>query len=450
MAKTERKNLSGAQSDALWALEAVTRTNRAYTMSTLAGYAGVGKTTVIARLVANLCADGYRVIVTTPTHKALAVIGAKINEEMHAGSMGPELRTIHSALGLKMRENDDGTLTPEVGDGGRAVVADFDVMIVDEASMLSDELFAAVIGARRKCRVVFVGDPAQLPPVQSVSGGVSAVFDPQRVTVQVRLTEVVRQALGNPIIALATHLRACVGEGRMPAITEVADIIRRLGGSQLSIAANAHHGLYVDWCSHAVRDGMDARILAFTNRAVDRYNSCVHFELHPECTAPFAAGEPAVVQDSNRELGIKNSDALTVVKCVPENHPAWPSIPAYKLTFTHEGTGGHKTVFIPANQAQFNVMMSNTFVRARAEGLMGNKAQKDRLVGAAWGMKNAFANIAHAYAMTVHKSQGATFDTVLIDWDDLQVAARRGPVQAARLMYVAVTRAASNVCILVN
>lgn len=449
MEKTEQKNLSDAQNDALDVLDSVARGKRVYTLATLAGYAGVGKTTVIARLTAQLCEDDYAVVVTAPTHKALAVIGAKIGDELTDGVPEPELRTIHSALGLKMLERDDGTLTPAVGDG-RAVVADFDVMIVDEASMLSDELFAAIISARRKCRVIFVGDPAQLPPVQSGDARTSAVFDPQRVPVQVRLTEVVRQALGNPIIALATHLRACVGEGRMPALIEVADIIGRLGGSQLSIVANAHHGLYVDWCGHAVRDGMDARILAFTNRAVDRYNSGVHFELHPECTAPFAVGEPAVVQDSNRDLGIKNSDAITVTGCMSDVHPSWPRVPAYRLSFTHEGRGGPKTVLIPADQVQFSGMVSGLFAEARAAKVTGDRLQADKLVRMAWALKSSFARIAHAYAMTVHKSQGSTFDTVLVDWDDVQVAARRDPTQAARLLYVAVTRAASNVCILVS
>jgi exodeoxyribonuclease-5 len=94
--------------------------------------------------------------------------------------------------------------------------------------------------------------------------------------------------------------------------------------------------------------------------------------------------------------------------------------------------------------------VSSLFAEARAAKAMGDRKQADKLVRVAWALKGAFANISHAYAMTVHKAQGSTFDTVLIDWDDLQVAARRDPVQAARLMYVAVTRAASNVCILVN
>lgn len=447
--KTERKNLSKAQSDALRALESVTRQNRVNTLATLAGYAGVGKTTVIARLVAGLQADGYRVLVTAPTHKAVAVIGAKIAEELGGGAVPmPALRTIHSALGLQMKEQEDGTLKAWE-DGGRAAIGEYDVMIVDEASMLSDELYAATLNARRKCRVVFVGDPAQLPPVQQVVKK-SAVFAPAHVPTQIRLTEVVRQARDNPIIALATHLRACVEAGRMPEITEIADIIDKLDGRQLSIVTEAHAGLYVDWCAHAVREGMNARVLAFTNRVVDRYNAGVHFELHPDCATPFAGGEPAVVQNSNRELGIRNSDAITVVRCTPDTHPQWPTMPAHQVTFVHDGQEAKKSVFIPTDYAYFHAAVSGLFFEARAAKALGQRREADGLVRKAWSLKRSFADISHAYAMTVHKSQGSTFDTVLIDWDDVQVAARRDPTQAARLMYVAVTRAANNVCILVN
>ena len=72
------------------------------------------------------------------------------------------------------------------------------------------------------------------------------------------------------------------------------------------------------------------------------------------------------------------------------------------------------------------------------------------MVRKAWAMRNAFAHITHGYAMTAHKSQGSTFHTVLIDWQDVCIAARRDPVQAARLLYVGVTRASHNVCILVR
>jgi exodeoxyribonuclease-5 len=55
----------------------------------------------------------------------------------------------------------------------------------------------------------------------------------------------------------------------------------------------------------------------------------------------------------------------------------------------------------------------------------------------AWALRNRYANIRHAYALTIHKSQGSTFDAVLIDWGSLP---NNGGADASRLAYVAITR----------
>ena len=210
MSSKSKKCLSDDQRAVFDQLMRVATERSGDAVATLSGYAGVGKTTVVAKLVAALVADDYRVLVTAPTNKAVAVIAGKIAEELEGGRE-PESRTIHSALGLRMTERDDGTQT--LHKAGEVVLGDYDVAFVDEASMLSDELFAAVMSARRRCKVVFVGDPAQLPPVQAVraAGGpenaVSMVFG-GAVPVHARLTQVMRQAEGNPIIAMATRLRS--------------------------------------------------------------------------------------------------------------------------------------------------------------------------------------------------------------------------------------------------
>jgi len=55
----------------------------------------------------------------------------------------------------------------------------------------------------------------------------------------------------------------------------------------------------------------------------------------------------------------------------------------------------------------------------------------------AWALRNRYANLRHAYALTIHKSQGSTFDAVLIDWGSLP---NNGGADASRLAYVAITR----------
>jgi exodeoxyribonuclease-5 len=55
-------------------------------------------------------------------------------------------------------------------------------------------------------------------------------------------------------------------------------------------------------------------------------------------------------------------------------------------------------------------------------------------------LEETFAQVDYAYAMTVHKSQGSTFDHVLVDVPDLMTS---GGMQA-RILYTAVTRPAKS------
>jgi len=131
----------------------------------LKGYAGTGKTTVVGALVKALRAYNYRSILLAPTGRAAKVI---------TGYSGRKAFTIHkkiyrrkSAMGLdepfRIAEN----------------IAANTLFIVDEASMISDETasgnhetllrdLVSYVYNTKNCKLVLVGDTAQLPPVGSV------------------------------------------------------------------------------------------------------------------------------------------------------------------------------------------------------------------------------------------------------------------------------------------
>src|SRR5690606_34968265 len=123
-----------------------------------------------------------------------------------------EFRSIHSFLGLKVRDNEDGTR--QCQQDGTPSLHQYQLAIIDECSMISDQLFGMIVSAARSCRVLFVGDPAQLPPVDqaAVRQQLSPTFE--RVQHKAVLTEVVRQAAGNPIIAMSMKIREAIEQGR--------------------------------------------------------------------------------------------------------------------------------------------------------------------------------------------------------------------------------------------
>lgn len=148
----------------------------------LAGYAGTGKTTLAKRIAEEVGAS--RVVFAAYTGKAATVLQSK-------GCAGAQ--TIHSLIYELDGFEDDG-YSPTFAPKTKPVGAD--LVIVDEYSMLGKELLADLMRVMPG-KVLFLGDPFQLPPVQGVS----------TIKPDFGLTEVHRQALDSNILRIATDVR---------------------------------------------------------------------------------------------------------------------------------------------------------------------------------------------------------------------------------------------------
>lgn len=118
---------------------------------------------------------------------------------------GLPVATIHSALSLRVQTDYSTNKT-------RLIPAAKDpegkLLFIDEASYIDKELLGYIFKLTKNCKIVFMGDPAQLTPVKS-SG--TPVFDANFTGAQ--LSQVVRQAEGNPIVDLSTKFRETVKTG---------------------------------------------------------------------------------------------------------------------------------------------------------------------------------------------------------------------------------------------
>ncbi len=140
-------------------------------VSVIAGGPGTGKTTTVARVLAALLSLGVppsRIALAAPTGKAAARLDEAIGDaaraqpaELRAGIDQLHAQTIHRLLGW----------VPEARNRfahNRANPLPTDVVIVDEASMVSLPLMARLLEALRPdARLVLVGDPDQLAPVEA-------------------------------------------------------------------------------------------------------------------------------------------------------------------------------------------------------------------------------------------------------------------------------------------
>jgi exodeoxyribonuclease-5 len=409
-------------------------------LACLQGYAGTGKTTIIARLVHDL-ASTRNIAVMAPTNKAVGVLQGKIGEVP-----GVEYGSLHSFLGLRMREREDGT--QECTADGSPTLHQYDVAIVDECSMVSVPLFEAILRTKRGCKIIFVGDPAQLAPVGDDTDSPVFRFVPETL----HLTEVVRQARDNPIIAASVAVRDAITDGRRVQISDIAAALPPpptaagivSGGMDtiVSILCDEHYA------------GREARAIAWRRKSVQSINWRVHQCLYPGCTAPFAVDETVIAQSEFRTIpviGIKiarvyTSEVMTVIDIDQRQHPTQRT-PAWRCTLRRD-TGCEVAAWLPLDADALQRYISGAWTQYRSLKKDHQHSAAKRLSDALWMMQKAYAPIEHIYAMTAHKSQGSTIDTALIYWDDM--AQHRSDHDFNRLVYVAMTRASKYMAIVTS
>lgn len=214
------------------------------------GYAGTGKTTSIGAIVRTLRELRMTTVLLAPTGRAAKVM---------ASYSGINASTIH-------RKIYTGAKRPDGSDGYKIAAPKFKktVFIVDEASMIGetsglvtnllDDLLEYVFSGV-DCRLVLVGDDAQLPPVGCSSSPAlqeSRLASMHNLTIAtVELTEVVRQELDSSILANAHALRLCIeqagddGKTNFPHIDlgSGPDVVR-LPGLELQETLETLHGRY--------------------------------------------------------------------------------------------------------------------------------------------------------------------------------------------------------------
>lgn len=234
----------------------------------LKGYAGTGKTTLIKTLVKTLPTYKRKTMLLAPTGRAAKVMSQYSRKAAY---------TIHKYIYRPKRDTRGMTMF-----NLRENKATNTVYIVDEASMINDaggdntlasgsllhDLLAFVRNGVN-CKVILVGDTAQLPPVGTdQSPALDASYlgvHYRKETVEVELQEVMRQMEDSAILQNATRLRAMQDDFDFtpPQFETAADVVRLIEGFEVEDALN-------DSFKEAGREG--TAILVRSNKRAGLYN----------------------------------------------------------------------------------------------------------------------------------------------------------------------------------
>lgn len=365
----------------------------------LRGYAGTGKT-YLMQLLSQLELKNT-VYFTAPTNKA-----ANVLEDM----LGVKTKTIHSLLGLRMStDSEDQTLVfpdkmPELSFGC--------IIVIDEAGMCNTELCEFIEKARNHygAKIMFVGDPAQLPPVGEVTSACWSATNEK--SYRAFLKQVMR--FDNQLLTLATYLRECVRTGERPVVSTDND-----GDQGVFVLSEKD---FIKKMLDGVKSPehfIDTKVLAWRNKTVNKYNRLIRNQLGFGDTV-YSNGDLLMVAAPIEIEGtvVATIDEDMTVKSVRANkiEVKGYDIPVHELVVQITG-GPSLRLSVPTEEDEvLQILLSEMADKARRATKGMDRKIKWREF---WQVKNKFHSVRYGYALTVHRSQGSTFKVGFVDKNDI-------------------------------
>ncbi len=411
------------QSEALRKIALYVTENSNDVIFLLTGYAGTGKTSVISSVVRTLDILRMRSVLMAPTGRAAKVLGSY---------SGRQALTIHKKI-YRQKTSKDGM---------GSFILDRNLhrdtyFIVDEASMISnissdtslfgsgrllDDLIEYVYSGT-DCKLILVGDPAQLPPVGSV---LSPALDPEALKEYgfglrtAELRQVVRQSETSGVLMNATGVRLQIYENDLvhPSLDckNFRDVIR-LSGEELIEELSASYGT----C------GLEGTIIVVnSNKQANRYNQGIRNriffreeEISPGDMVMIVKNNYFLLEEDEEGPGfIANGDIAEVKKIRKSEERYGFRFAEMTLYFPDYDFEVESKVMmdvlhldtpaLPAekNRELFQSILAD-YVHIRTRRKQYQAVREDPWFNA--------LQIKFAYAVTCHKAQGGQWERVFID-----------------------------------
>jgi len=391
----------------------------------LLGAAGVGKTSTMRHLPKTM-----RVCFCAPTNKAVAVL-------IESGCDPEHCMTIYSFLGLQVNEKTGKTT---IDKKGRSKEWDYDVLVVDEVSMVNSDICDRLSKLPKSLKIVFMGDTAQLPPVGEKS---SPAFDMVRDN-YIMLTEQMRQANElNPMHKLLAVMRESVDNGFMVDYSQYVGQVQT-DGEKNGVVTTQNIKQFEAWIKGAFKRGdSHCAVVAWYNDRIDYFNAMIHDNLHPN-SAAYCVGETLTFQRAFAAGGdtLATNGRTIVVETVEAKQE---KIIIGKFKVLLDCLLINDTFLTPCNRNEFNNWLGQL-----QQNLAANKEKGcDYSWGEFYLLREHFADLRHSYCITAVKSQGSTYDNVFVDIPNVQQMPA-SQKEKNRCLYTAISRARHNVILLVQ
>jgi len=418
----------------------------------LKGYAGTGKSTLIGHLVKLLSMANYKAVLMAPTGRAAKVI---------ANYSGKKAFTIHKQIYFTRTEKGSGVQFVLKPNKYRNTL-----FIVDEASMIGDDRQSAklfengsllddlmqYVDAGTNCKLLLVGDPAQLPPVHlTISPALDGEYLENKFNKEViewELKEVVRQQQDSGILANATQLRLQMNEEHLDSflfdLTIANDVQRLQDGNEI-----------LELLDDALRNGglEETVFIVRSNKRANLYNQQIRGRIL-FLEADLSVGDQLMVVKNNyfwlepeSDPGfIANGDLVKVLR-IFSHHELYnfkfAKVEVQLVDYPDEKP--FETVVLldtlSSESPSLTYEEGNQLYQAVQEDYQHLSTKYKRFLAV---KNNPYFNalqVKYSYAITCHKSQGGQWENVFIEQPYLP----DGPdLSYFRWLYTALTRAQTN------
>jgi exodeoxyribonuclease-5 len=330
--------------------------------------------------------------------------------------------TIHKLLFKPVKNQQTGEIDFVLKEPHEIGTPESGFLISDESSMIDEQLHDSMmaIADAVNLKVIFLGDLAQLPPVTPPGKRPFNILDPKLydATFRADLTEIVRQAAGDPLIQTSFYLRT----------NKVLDAMRRLEG--------VPQEALVDEAMAVIQRG--GAVICHTNAVRNSLNRAIRAKLgYSEKLVP---GEPLVVNKNSYPANVFNGEVITFRRWHTEPRGPYNAENRYSSPPIRQdvyiGRGYIQGVEGPEQRV---VMCQEEIFGQTVEGM--NHGAVGACAKRYFGKEDPVLHTNFGYVITCHKAQGSEWPEVLAILDKVKIHTLDG----RRWLYTAVTRSKKKV-----
>ena len=433
----------------------------------LVGAAGTGKTFLVRALLLNSTLSYSLIGLSAPTHKACRVLG----ESIHIS--GIKVNTIQSDLGLRLNFDIDkfDPNNPPFDPKGKIKIGNYKLYIVDEASMINSRLciFLEKTCVSNKCKIIFIGDDSQLAPVGEKY---SSAF---RNIKSYSLKQIVRQGEDNPVSYLLDLLRYDINHKTYKFLNYIQRFKEQFNadytkGYQVCDANTFNQTVYNNFNDEELTRNVDyAKVISYTNLNVSSWNKFIRNSIIADSDKSILTKNDLIISyvtivNEFNDCVIKNSEEYIIndIQNFTDSRYDKNGLKGFLVKFQAIHGGDITTpLFVIDHTDSYTVQR---YVQINNSMIEAAKTARTNIRNEKWKSYFAFKeycllmvniispdgkiitsrSLDYGFALTSHKSQGSTFDTALVDVNDIVFDKYGQPYADAeevnRRLYVACSR----------